>query len=245
VKRIAVVAALLAAAPHLIGVARGDDPTPAPEAGSDQPAPTADDHIAKARTLHDKGDFEGARAEIAAAYKLEPRPELLFALGQLEFNLHHYQAAIDYYERFEATRPAPDQAAIAEQAIGAARAERSRPATTATTPAPNNPAPPARRKWDGLDTGLAAFGGLAVLAGGGLVLEALHLAHDGSGSLSDYDSRIETARHVRIIAAASAGAGIIAIGAALVRWRIHLVADASIEMHASPSAAGVSLVGSF
>ncbi len=245
-KRIVVLAALLAAAPQLVGVARGDEPTPSPEAGSDQPAPTADDHIAKARMLHDKGDFEGARAEIAAAYKLEPRPELLFALGQLEFNLHHYQAAIDYYERFEATQPARDQAAIAEQAIGAARAELSRPAATTTTTAPEQPsAPPAHRKWDGLDTGLAAFGGLAVLAGGGLLLEATHLSRDGSGTLSDYDSRIETARHVRIIAAASAGAGIIAIGAALVRWRIHLVAGASIEVQASPSGAGVSFERSF
>jgi tetratricopeptide (TPR) repeat protein len=238
VNRAVVLVALLAAAPQLIGVARGDEPTPA-----DAPV-SADDHIAKARALHDKGDFEGARAEIAAAYKLEPRPELLFALGQLEFNLHHYQAAIDYYERYEATQPAPEQAAIAEQAIGAARAELSRPPQTAaaTSPAPPT-APPAHRKWDGLDTGLAAFGGLAVLAGGGLVLEARHLSSDDSGTLSEYDSRVSTARHVRIIAAASAGAGIVAIGAALIRWRFHLVT--SIEVQASPSGAGVSFERSF
>jgi tetratricopeptide (TPR) repeat protein len=233
VKRLVVVAALLAAAPQH---ARADEPTPA-----DQPV-SADDHIAKARELHDKGDFEGARAEIAAAYKLDPRPELLFALGQLEFNLHHYQAAIDYYERFEATQPAPDQAAIAEQAIGAARAELSRPppATTPATPIP--PSPPAHRKWDGIDTGLAAFGGLAVLAGGGLVLEAQHLSRDGSGTLSDYDHRISTARTVRIVAGVSAGAGIVAIGAALIRWRIHFVA---VEVQASPSGARVAFERSF
>jgi tetratricopeptide (TPR) repeat protein len=236
VKLIVVLAALLAAAPQ---IARADEPAP------DQPAPqSADDHIAKARELHDKGDFEGARAEIAAAYKLEPRPELLFALGQLEFNLHHYQAAIDYYERFEATQPAAEQAAIAEQAIGAARAELSRPAAITTPPPAAQPfAPPAHRKWDGLDTGLAAFGGLAVLAGGGLALEAAHLSRDGSGTLSEYDGRISTARHVRIIAAASAGAGIVAIGAALIRWRIHLVT--SIEVQASPGNVGVSLERSF
>ncbi|HEY1551702.1 MAG TPA: hypothetical protein VGG28_27935 [Kofleriaceae bacterium] len=233
--RLVVLAALLAA-----NVAYGDEPTPAGQSAPE----SADDHIAKARELHDKGDFEGARAEIAAAYKLDPRPELLFALGQLEFNLHHYQAALDYYERFEATQPAPEQAALAEQAIGAARAELSRPPPTlAPTATPLPAGPPPHTKWDGFDTGLAAFGGLALVAGGGLALEARHLSRDGSGTLSDYDSRITTARHVRIISGVSAGVGIVAIGAALVRWRIHLVT--SIEVQASPSGAGVSFARSF
>jgi tetratricopeptide (TPR) repeat protein len=235
--RLVVLAALLAAS----SVAYGDEPPPT--SGSDQaPHDSADDHIAKARTLHDKGDFEGALAEIATAYKLDPRPELLFALGQLEFNLHHYQAAIDYYERFETTQPTPEQAAIAEQAIGAARAELSRPPPS-TTPLQAAPAPPLHVHWDGIDTGIAAFGGLAIVASGALLYEALHLARDGGGTLSDYNDRLDTARHLRIISAASAGAGVIAIGAALLRWRIHLVADTSIEVQASPNGAGVSLAG--
>src|SRR4051794_10734892 len=51
--------------------------------------------LAKARTLYAAGDFVHAREELLAAYALEPRPDLLFALGQAEFNLHHYREAID------------------------------------------------------------------------------------------------------------------------------------------------------
>ena len=164
-----------------------------------------------------------------------PRPELLFALGQLEFNLHHYQAAIDYYERFEATQPTAEQAALAEQAIGAARAELSRP-----PPAPPRPpAPPPHRQWDGVDTALAAFGGLAIAAGGGLLFEAVHLSNNASGTLADYDHRLDTARHVRLAAGISAGAGVAAIGVALLRWRFHFVE--SVEIQASPTGAVVTL----
>ncbi|HEY3802436.1 MAG TPA: hypothetical protein VGL61_07500 [Kofleriaceae bacterium] len=212
-------------------------PAPTPPPATD-PADSADAHIARARDLHDKGDFEGARAEILAAYKLDPRPELLFALGQLEFNLRHYREAIDYYERFTATQPSAEQAALAEQAIGAARAELTRP-----PPAPPATPPLLHTQWDGVDSGLAIVGGLAIVAGGGLAYEAVHLSNDSSGTLSDYDHRLDTARHVRIAAAISGGAGIVAIGAALLRWRLHVVAD--VEVVASPSGAAVSWGGAF
>jgi tetratricopeptide (TPR) repeat protein len=214
--------------------------TPAPTTPpATDTADSADAHIARARDLHDKGDFEGARAEILAAYKLDPRPELLFALGQLEFNLHHYREAIDYYERFTATQPNAEQAALAEQAIGAARAELRRPPPGP----PAAPPPQVHTRWDGVDSGLAIVGGLAIAAGGGLAFEAVHLSNDSSGTLSDYDHRLDTARHVRIAAAISGGAGIVAIGAALLRWRLHVVAD--VEVVASPSGAAVSWGGAF
>ena len=212
----------------------------------DEPAPadTADTHIAKARELHDKGDFAGARAEILVAYKLDPRPELLFALGQIEFNLHHYREAIDYYERFEATRPNADQAAVAEQAIGAARAELSQPPPAPTPVVPQTPPkPPPHREWDAIDAALAAFGGLGIAAGGALTIEAVHLSNDGGGTLSDYDQRIATARHLRIAAGVSAAAGLVAIGAAILRWRIHLVD--TVEVQATPTGAGVALEHAF
>ena len=206
----------------------------------------ADAHLATGRELYDKGDFDGARAEILLAYQLDPQPPLLFALGQLEFNLHHYQAAIDYYERFEATHPDAEQGKLAEQAIGAARAELSRPPPVAPTPpTPPTPStrqalPPPHRQWDGLDTGLAAFGGLAIAAAGGLLYEALHLANNHAGTIGDYDTRVLTARHIRIISAASGAAGIVAIGAALLRWEFHFV-DSTLEVHASSTGVGISL----
>jgi hypothetical protein len=47
----------------------------------------------------------------------------LFALGQVELNLGHFAKAIDYYERFIASEPGAEQTALAQQAIGAARAK--------------------------------------------------------------------------------------------------------------------------
>ena len=206
----------------------------------ESPTPTqdaVDAHVAKARELHDKGDFAGARAEILEAYTLDPRPELLFALGQLEFNLHHYPEAIAYYEQFEATRPDAEQAALAEQAIGAARAEMSRPPPA--PPAP--PKPPPHRQWDGIDTAIAAAGGLAIVASGALAFEAVHLSDETNGTLADYDHRIATARHVRIAAIATAGGGLALVGAALLRWQFHLVD--SVEVQATPTS--IAVAGAF
>ena len=76
------IACLLAALALLSPAARADDPV--------------DDHVARARAAHDRGDFVLARDELLAAYKIEPRPALLFALGQVELNLGHYKEAIDY-----------------------------------------------------------------------------------------------------------------------------------------------------
>src|SRR5262245_20483431 len=66
-------------------------------------ADTVEQHLARVRQLYDKGDFVHARDELLEAYKHEPRPDLLFALGQVELNIGHYQRAIDYYEQFIAT----------------------------------------------------------------------------------------------------------------------------------------------
>ena len=214
-------------------VARADAPSdPAPPVPSPE---TVEAHLARARDLHDRGAFARARDELLAAYELAPRPELLFALGQIEFNLHHYAAAIDYYERFNASDPGAEQGALAQQAIGAARIELARP-----PPAPpTRPPPPPHRHWDREDTGLVAFGALGAAAGGGLLLAMRHLANDHSGTLHAYDQRIDRAQSMRLGAAGCFAAGALAIGAALVRWRLHLV-DSVVEIHANPGGAGVT-----
>ena len=194
---------------------------------------TADEHIARARDLHAKGDFVHARDELLAAYQLDPRPELLFALGQVEFNIGEYQAAIDYYQRFNATGPSAEQAALTQQAIGAARIKLDQPP----------PPPPPRRRhrhWDTEDWGLTAMGGLAITLGGGLLYDSHRLADNRTGSLKSYDARISEAHAVELSGIACAAAGVLAIGAAVVRWRLHLE-DTVIEIHGSPSGASVML----
>jgi tetratricopeptide (TPR) repeat protein len=192
-------------------------------------ADTVEDHLARVRQLYDKGDFARARDELLAAYQLEPRPDLLFALGQVELNIGHYEKAIDYYERFIATDPAPDQVALAQQAIGAARARRAEKAPVA---------PPPHRKWDTEDTVIAALGGTTLLVGVGLFVYGHRLAGDRSGTLSDYNDRLSQAELTQWIGAGCVAAGALAVGAALLRWRLHLV-DSEVQPIAAPRTAGL------
>jgi tetratricopeptide (TPR) repeat protein len=219
------IACLLAALALLSPAARADDPV--------------DDHVARARAAHDRGDFVLARDELLAAYKIEPRPALLFALGQVELNLGHYKEAIDYYERFKATNPPADQAALAEQGIGAARLELGRPKAP-PPPTPTPPPPPPHREWDAIDGVIGATGGAALLASGVLFYQSSHLAQDRSGSLAAYAHRIDEAHLARDVAIGCAIGGAVALGAAVLRWRLHLV-ETTVRVEASPSGATVLL----
>ncbi|HEY0484417.1 MAG TPA: tetratricopeptide repeat protein [Kofleriaceae bacterium] len=208
----------------------------APAAHADT-ADTADEHLARGRELYDRGEFAAARDELLAAYRIEPRPELLFALGQVELNTGQFAQAIDYYERFIATEPGADQIALAQQAIGAARARIAEKPAAAPPPRP-----PPHRQWDTPDTGLAAVGGATIAIGGGLVIYGLDLAGDHGGTLSAYNDRVSRATVAQWAGAGCLAAGALAIGGALLRWRLHLV-DSEIQPVASPKAAGVAWVG--
>ncbi len=223
-RRFAILCALLAARPAL-----ADEPQPPEQPASEDP----EGHLAKAREFHDHGEFDKAREELLAAYKLAPKPELLFALGQIEFNLHHYKQAIDYYEKFLATTPSSEQQALAEQALGAARTELARPK-------PLPPKPPPHREWDFYDSGLVVVGGLALGASAGLVIYSRHLVDDRSGKLSDYDHRVSHAQNLRWTGVGCAAAGALAIGAAVLRYRLHFV-ETTLEVSPAPGGATVTL----
>lgn len=197
-----------------------------------QPGDTrVDQHLARVRALYDQGDFVHARDELLAAYAIEPRPELLFALGQVEINLGHYQAAIDYYQRFLATGPAAEQVSLAQQAIGAARTR------LADKPVP--PPPPPRRQWDVVDTVLAASGGAALLAGGGLVFYTHTLTENHRGTLREYNDRFARANLTKWTGIASLAGGAILVSTALLRWRLHLVGG-ELQPTASATTAGAA-----
>jgi tetratricopeptide (TPR) repeat protein len=207
-------------------------------------ADPVDDHVARGRRLYDQGDFLHARDELLAAYQLEPRPELLFALGQVELNLGRFAQAIDYYQRFIATSPAADQIALAQQAIGAARDRLAEKPTAPPLPPPKPaapPRPPPQPRWDDVDTGLTALGGAIVILGGGLVFYGHHRAGDHSGRLSQYNDRLSSAALEEWGGASCLVVGAAVLGSGLVRWRLHLV-DAEIQPLAAPRAAGVTWV---
>ena len=94
------------------------------------------------REAYEKGDYETAKRELLKAYTLMPNPQVLFALGQCEFNLGNYEAAIRYYEKFLESQPREREAALAQQAIGAARAKLAEPKREPEPPPPPPPPPP-------------------------------------------------------------------------------------------------------
>lgn len=199
---------LVLAAAH---VARADDAPAQPE------SPPVQLPI-KLREAYARGDFEEARRLLLQAYAIDPRPQLLFALGQVELNLKHYDAAIRYYEQFLATDPPEDQAALAQQAIGAARIKLAQPEPPPPPPPPVKHYPP--RRWTLEDTGLAAFGGLAIAVGGGLVIYSHELGTDHSGTLSQFDARLGQANTLKWTGIGIASAGALVVGVTVLRWRL-------------------------
>ena len=205
----------------------------ATHANADQPAPRPDDtcdfdcRIERIRGMLERGDRLAARRELIALYDETRRPELLFALGQVELQLGDYQQAIEFYERFIATNPGDDQIAIAQQAIGAARMKITQPKPTTIR---------YERRWDRIDTVIAAVGGAAIAVGGGVMFRANQLGNDASGTLGDYADRQDRARTYRIAGASATAAGAIALGIALVRWRF----DHS-ELVVDPAARGATV----
>lgn len=81
------------------------------------PSSDAQQHIDEATLLHKQGKFTEAGLALATAYALAPKPELLYALGQVEVKLADCPRAIAFYRRFLATRPERDAAAAATEAI--------------------------------------------------------------------------------------------------------------------------------
>jgi len=110
-------------------------------AAADTPAAEAKHHVARATAFHQEGQFDQALLELKTAYALDPRPPLLFAMGQLHVRLGECSQAIAYYQRFLATRPARDPAALATEAIETCRTAPP-PADPVPAPAPTLVAPP-------------------------------------------------------------------------------------------------------
>jgi len=192
----------------------------APARGDDEPEHPPNDQLMKEiRDAYARGDYAHARELLLEAYKLAPKPALLFALGQVEFNLKHYKAAIDYYEKFMATEPDAEQAALAQQAVGAARMQLARPEPPPRTP--ERPRPPPHREFDRLDSALAIGGGILIAGSGIAFYEMVHLSEDRSGTLQSYDRRESSARLARIGGIAAGALGAAAVTSAVLRWRVH------------------------
>jgi hypothetical protein len=85
---------------------------------------------------------------------------------------------------------------------------------------------------------LAVAGGAIVVAGAGVAGYGYHLGRDGSGTLADYDARVDRSLTLQRTGLAISAGGALVVGAALVRWGIRRVEVAPI---AGPQTVGLAL----
>ena len=197
----------------------------------------AADHVARATEAHKRGDFANARAELEAAYALDPQPDLLYALGQVHAKLGDCAAAEASFRRFAATQSDPQVARVVEQAIASCQpaapvvepaGDPAEPPAPAALPSqPSQPAPPppalvasatARSPWyrDRLGDALVAGGVAAIAVSVIAYLGAradLDEAEDrvATPELSRYDDLLASARAKRTFAVVLAVAGGVAV----------------------------------
>lgn len=78
-------------------------------------------HLDKAAAAHKAGNYDEARKELEIAYTLEPKPALLYAIGQVHVMQGQCPQAITFYERYLDSKPGEAQAAKAREAIETCR----------------------------------------------------------------------------------------------------------------------------
>jgi len=187
------------------------------------PKAEANRHVADATGLHEAGKFAAARAELILAYTLDPAPELLYAIAQVEVKLDSCSQAVPYYERFLSTNPEAGPAADATEAIEvckkrAAEPKQAPPITLPVAmPAPSEPA------WYTDKLGVALVGGGAVLELAGIFAYRSAVSDidkaDGATTYSQHADLVDGARSKRTFAAVFAIGGLAATGVGV--W--HLV----------------------
>lgn len=111
----------------------------APRPAHADPQTQANAHLARATAAHKEGRYADALLELETAFVLDPRPELLYALGQVMVKLERCPEAVTYYRRFLATNPKPDSAARAQQAIAVCNMTQAQPVPPPAEPAGPSP----------------------------------------------------------------------------------------------------------
>jgi len=86
------------------------------------PKQAAKKHVDKAMKAHAEGKFDVALTELRAAYKLDPQPDLLYAMGQVYSKLGRCTDATESFEKFrKAKKKDSTIAKVVDEAIAACK----------------------------------------------------------------------------------------------------------------------------
>jgi hypothetical protein len=243
---------------------------PAPEPAVVDDKARAKAHLERGLKHFTEREYEAAIAEFEAGQKLDPRPDLIFALAQAERLSGDCASAVLYYREFLAGEPSEKQAEAArtnlercEKVLSTSRAreqeEAARKAAPAeappppTTPVEAPPPAPAEIRirtpgyTDVLGDVLLGAGVAAAGAGGYFWLQSTSSrdAALDAGSYDEYTSNLDDAEQQRTIAIGALSAGGVLVTAAVVRYltRGDRVERAPVAI--VPTAGGFGLATSF
>jgi tetratricopeptide (TPR) repeat protein len=189
-------------------------------------------HVAKAMEAHKAGRFADALVELKAAYALEPKPDLLFAIGQINVKLERCDEAIDYYEKYLATKPSAQAQSDTQQAIDTCKAQIAA-AQPPPPPPPGSDSPflpassgphdtSARSPWykDKIGDALVIGGAAATVVGLVLYVGARGDLDDAesASSVARYDELVDSAHSKRTWSVVMFGGGAVLVGAGVVRY---------------------------
>jgi len=188
-------------------------------------------HIKAATEAHKQEKFDVALTELQAAYALDPQPDMLYAIGQVQVKLGNCPEAIMSYEQFLETTPAPEVADAANEAIRVCRdqlaAQQPAPPPPETNPQPVAPPPPppppvAEGKAfyrDVLGDVLVVGGAVAVVTGVSLYVSARGTIDDAEAAptYAEQQSLVDDAHSKRMYAVIAGSVGVVAIGVGV--WR--------------------------
>ena len=212
----------------------------------------AQTHIDRATALHQAGKFSDALGELMFAYSLDPRPMLLYAIGQVHVKLGQCKLAIAFYERFLTTKPDEGPAGAAQEAIASCKKVGDTvvaPEPPAPTPRPDpSPTPiaatagPEDRVWYRDVVGDALVGGGVVVA----LMSALVYASavsklddaDHARSYSAQQDLVDTAHSDRVYAVLLAATGAALIGGGIYHYVRHADGASTPQIGIAPTRGG-------
>jgi tetratricopeptide (TPR) repeat protein len=189
-------------------------------------------HIKAATQAHKQEKFDVALTELQAAYALDPQPDVLYAIGQVQVKLGNCPEAIMSYEQFLETTPAPEVADAANEAIRVCRDQlaaqqpppqppEANPQPVAPpSPPPPPPAPEGKAFYsDVVGDVLVVGGAVAVVTGVSLYVSARGTIDDAEAAptYAEQQSLVDDAHSKRMYAVIAGSVGVVAIGVGV--WR--------------------------
>ena len=207
----------------------------------------------RATELYQEGKYAEALSELTIAYTLDPRPEMLYAIGQMHVQLGNCPQAILFYERFLTTNPDSVPAAAATEAIETCRqtpdaVSKPEPSPPTGQPQPPRPTDQPPRPTDQPGRWYADKLGGVLLGGGGVLGLVAVLTYasarsdlDEAEAASDYQAHVDLvdgAHSKRTIAAVLGAVALGATGAAVTRYVLVRRAAGSTTVGVAPARGG-------